>query len=136
MTYRSVFEEDETVYALDSVGENIFIADKEHRLVWMNQYAQNLIDDIAADLHIGGHQDLIGHNIGRFHRDPQHQARILRNGPFPHRAQIKLGKYTARIIVTEYRNKEKEVKGYILIWQDVTKEEAQKKEEQKRFMLG
>jgi anti-anti-sigma regulatory factor len=120
------FESDETIAMLNTIGENIFIADLDFTIVWINDYANELIERLRPFLHIQSKEDLIGVNMRRFHpQNGKKQEHVLENGPFPYETNINLfNKYSARIVVNPFVVNEKK-KGYVLTWKDVTNYEQQ-----------
>lgn len=118
---------------LDSVSENIFIADLDYTLIWMNHYAEELMDTLAGEFGYTDHRDLVGKSIHEFHANPERQRKILEEGPFPYRARIALKNYRADITVTQIYDESNEKIGYMLIWKDVTKR-VQEEKENKRLL--
>ena len=131
MAVSNVFTQQETIAVLDCVGENIFVADTEYNLVWMNKLAHQLIEQIKEEIHVENSGDVLGKNISLFHRNFAYQEKIL-EAKLPYNSRIQLfGKYSADLTVTELKNEQNEKTGYILIWNDVTKEEQANQEAQK-----
>lgn len=119
------FESNETIQSLNAIGENIFIADTNFEIVWINDYADELIRKIGTYLDIEKKEDLYGRNIREFHQNGGvKQKEILLRGPFPYRSKINLfNRYRASIVVNPLERDGNRV-GYILTWKDVTKYEA------------
>ena len=68
---------------------------------------------------------LVGTCIDRFHRNPQHQRRLLRDPSiFPHKADIKVGPLTFELNVTQTLDGNGELVGFALQWFDVTQARA------------
>ena len=118
------FLSDEAKQAMNTVGENLFIADETYTIVWINDYAERLIHQLSSYMPVKGRTDLIGRNISDFHsNDGEKQRRILKNGPFPFESNIVLfNHFQASIVVNPYFAKG-EVVGYVLTWKDVTEYE-------------
>jgi len=115
----------ETTNALNAIGENIFIADSNFNIVWINKFADGLIKKLGKFLPIQSSEDLIGKNIDMFHRTPSKQKGIL-TGELPHITKINLfEKYTASIVVDSFELSNGDI-GYILTWKDVTEYEKDK----------
>lgn len=116
----------ETISALNAIGENIFIADSNFDIVWINNYSGNLIKKLSRFVPIKTSKDLIGMNIDKFHLNPSKQIDILTN-QLPHRAKINLfNAYTADIEVDAFKTSEGQTY-YIVTWKDVTEYEEDKK---------
>lgn len=131
MVASNIFTQQETIAVLDCIGENIFVADTEFNLVWMNKMAHELINQIKEDVHVSSSDEVIGKNLSVFHRNFAYQEKILKESlPYTSRIQL-FGKYSADLTVTELKNEHKDHIGYILIWNDVTEEEQANQETQK-----
>lgn len=116
----------ETIKALNAIGENIFIADSNFDIVWINKYSDDLIKKLSKFIPIKSSSDLIGMNIDRFHANPDKQKKILTSG-LPHSTKINLfGAYTANIEVDSFETNYEQT-GYIITWKDVTEYEQDKK---------
>ncbi|MGM9925031.1 MAG: STAS domain-containing protein [Bacillus sp. (in: firmicutes)] len=114
------FETEESIDLLDSIGENIFIADENLHIVWINKYADQLINKIGKHIGISKKEELIGRHINEFHKNPAKQREILLNGPFPYETTINLfNSYTANIVVNPFYTKGQK-RGFILTWKDIT----------------
>ncbi|MEC2072904.1 hypothetical protein [Alkalihalophilus marmarensis] len=121
----NVITQSETLAVLNSIGENIFIADNDFQLVWMNNSAHQLLEEIKDDIHISNSHDVLGKNLSIFHRNFNHQQHILTHH-LPYQTKIKLyGKYSALLKVTRLKNEKNEEVGYILTWDDVTAAEEE-----------
>lgn len=118
------FESNETIQSLNAVGENIFVADTNFDIVWVNEYATELIKKIGAYIEADRKEDLYGRNISEFHRnEAKKQIEIMQNGPFPYSTKINLfNRYRAKIVVNPLERLGKRI-GYVLTWKDVTKYE-------------
>ncbi|WP_026693147.1 STAS domain-containing protein [Peribacillus kribbensis] len=111
-----------TYEVLDKIDENIFIADSEFQLVWVNKKAKSLLEVVGPYVQISDPEHFIGMNITHFHSERQN--RILEEGPFPHRAQVTLfNRFKANIQVDLIQNGEDKRAGFILTWNDVTEYE-------------
>lgn len=132
MGIADVFEHQETLTVLNAVGENLLVADKTFTIVWMNETAKELMKIVGEHVGINDPDGFIGQSVTRFHSERAQE--ILKQGPFPHRADIMLfERYAASIVVDVHRSNEGEIKGYILTWKDVTSYEEERKAEQRRM---
>ena len=80
--------------ALDAMGTNVFVADRDLRLVYMNQRAEETMKKASSTLEelFGiSHRELLGSNIDRFHGDRIKQIRRLLGDPsnLPHRKETR-----------------------------------------------
>lgn len=104
----------------DSIGENIFVCNNDFFIIWVNKYADKLIEKIGSYIKITKREELIGRHIKDFHVNPAKQEYILTNVPFPYETTINLfNKFTAGIVVNPFMIHNKQ-EGYVLTWKDVT----------------
>ncbi|WP_409304961.1 hypothetical protein [Peribacillus sp. SCS-155] len=122
----------ETKNVLNAIGENIFIADGNFDIVWINEYSERLIQRLSKYIPIKSAEDIIGKNISMFHQNVSKQRRILQ-GALPHETTINLfHELTASIVIKKFMNGDNE-QGYMLTWKDVTDYETEKKEKEAEF---
>jgi rsbT co-antagonist protein RsbR len=115
--------------ALDSIGENFIIVDKNYNISWMNSSATQLLTVVAPLFGFTSANELIGINMGRFHKNPQHQLDIMENLKNNHKARINiLDRFITDIVITAIKNNVDEIQGYVVMLMDVTT----KAEEEKR----
>ncbi|MFC7371368.1 hypothetical protein ACFQPF_06750 [Fictibacillus iocasae] len=106
---------------LDSIGENIIIADKSFTIRWMNAYAARLFEVVVPLYGLSSPEDLIGMSMDRFHKQPSYQQHIMENLTEGHRARIKIkDRFVADIVVTTIKNEINEIEGYVVMLMDVT----------------
>jgi methyl-accepting chemotaxis protein len=112
--------------ALENVTTNVMIADSQRNIVYVNkplvamlQEAQN---DLRRDLPDFDASNLLGCNIDLFHKHPEHQARMLAKLTGTHRAQIRVGGRTMRLIVNPIPNADGQLQGFVVEWADRTTE--------------
>ncbi|WP_223699853.1 STAS domain-containing protein [Sutcliffiella deserti] len=114
-----MFKEMNVIKLLDSIGESLIFADKNQDIRWFNQPARELLTTIGPYVKMDNPDDFIGINLSLFH-GPR-QTKIIEEGNFPHKAQIKLfNRFTANIVVDMVHNNTGNLTGYILTWKDVT----------------
>jgi methyl-accepting chemotaxis protein len=110
--------------ALDSVQTNIFIADRDFKLVYMNPLAEKTLKSIEMEiLRVFGIRvdDFIGESIHKFHRDPDQVERILLNpSALPHEAFFDFGVVHLKTAINGVSGPEGDIIGYIVNWEDVS----------------
>lgn len=120
------------LHAMDSIGENIIIADLEYNIKWMNQQAVILFTQIAPLYHIEDPAEMIGMNMKRFHRNPPHQENVMSTLSAQHRTRITIkDNVVADIVVTSILGTDNEKEGYIVMLQDVTTRAEEEKRREK-----
>ncbi|MGJ9381879.1 RsbR, positive regulator of sigma-B [Salipaludibacillus sp. CF4.18] len=119
------------LHALDSIGENIIVADVNYNIAWMNSHATELFSKVITLFDIPDLQDLLGLNMGRFHRDPNYQKKIMDELTEVHRARINIrNRLVADIVITPIKTEAEKIEGYIVMLLDVTtKAEEEKKKD-------
>ncbi|KMY54984.1 RsbR, positive regulator of sigma-B [Bacillus sp. FJAT-27231] len=109
------------LHALDSLGENIIIADKDYTICWMNSEAASLLSAIAPLYNLSNVKDMIGQKMDMFHSQPEFQRKIMKEITKSHRARITIrDRYVADIVITAIQDDNHNVTGYIVILMDVT----------------
>jgi methyl-accepting chemotaxis protein len=110
--------------ATDAITANIMVADASLTIVYMNRAVIDLLTeaekDIQKDLPRFNVATLIGTNIDVFHKNPQHQRRMLENLNATHRATIKVGGRTFDLVATPLKGKDGKRAGIAVEWTDAT----------------
>ncbi|WP_394219415.1 STAS domain-containing protein [Halobacillus trueperi] len=107
--------------ALNSMGENILLADLNYDLVWMNDEAKKLFTDIAPLFGYEHADDLIGKNMDDFYVNEGSQLGKVDKLTEKHQARINLkDQFVADTVITPLRNREGEMNYYIIMIMDIT----------------
>ncbi|SEP79574.1 methyl-accepting chemotaxis sensory transducer with Pas/Pac sensor [Solimonas aquatica] len=118
--------------ALDSVAGNVMIADKERRIVYMNKAVAAMMSAAEADIRkqLPGFdaRHLLGESIDHFHRNPEHQARMLATLNDVYRTQIEVGGRTFSLTASPIFNESGERIASAVEWIDRTSEVAVERE--------
>lgn len=111
---------------LDSLQANVFIADTDFTLVYINPKAYASLRSFEQDVEEAfglGVDALRGGSIHRFHRSPKAVERILKNpAALPHQAVFSFGKTTLRSHINALYDDHGELGGYVVNWEDVSEE--------------
>ena len=124
--------------ALNSIGENIIIADIDYNIIWLNSYARQSLNAIAPLYGLSNSDELIGLSMDFFHKEPLHQRKVMSGFTNGHKARINIkNKFIADIVVTPIKSiqdKNQKLEGYMVMLMDVTSQadEAKKLEEKVR----
>ena len=108
----------------------IMMVDRDLVVTYVNEATISLLkthEHALSSLYPGFAADkIVGSCIDMFHKDPQHQRRLL-NDPknLPHSADIQVGTLIFNINVTAQFNEENEYCGNTLEWYDVTEQRKQ-----------
>ncbi|MGE3704427.1 MAG: methyl-accepting chemotaxis protein [Vicinamibacterales bacterium] len=118
--------------SLDALRANVFIADYDLNLIYLNPMAAETASGFEAEIKkvFGvGLNDLLGGSIHRFHRDPKRIEKILRTpGALPHEAEFSFGTVTLRTFINAVQDPQRNVIGYIVNWADISQEKKQRAE--------
>ena len=110
--------------ATDSIMANVMVADASLMIVYMNRAVTELLkeaeSDIRKDLPRFNVATLIGSNIDVFHKNPQHQRRMLENLNATHRATIRVGGRSFDLVATPLKGKDGQRTGVVVEWADAT----------------
>jgi methyl-accepting chemotaxis protein len=105
---------------LDNLQMNVFVADKDLNLIYMNEIARNTMTAVESELQktFGLRvDDLLGGSIHRFHKDPRAVESVLRNpSSLPHQAELAFGNVVLRTTINGIRDGLGQIQGYIVNW--------------------
>ncbi|MEQ1946136.1 MAG: PAS domain-containing methyl-accepting chemotaxis protein [Bryobacteraceae bacterium] len=111
--------------ALDALGTNVFIADRDLRLIYMNrrsmEFMQKMSDPLEKQFGLSP-RDLLGVNIDVFHGPQARRIREKLTNPsnFPIQTDIKFGSYILALTATAIRNQAGEFLGIVANWEEVS----------------
>lgn len=112
--------------ALAQLPANVFIADKDLNLVYLNASARRAIREIAPMIREQFGVDvesLLGGSIHRFHRDPRRIESILRNPErLPHEAKLAFGDVVLQTTIDAVKSTAGEVIGYVVSWTNISEQ--------------
>lgn len=101
---------------IDAVGTNIMVADKDLNILHMNPAVVALMreaeSDLRKELPYFSADKLIGQNIDVFHKNPQHQRRLLAQLTERYSTTIRVGERAFDLRVSPIEI------GYVVEWQD------------------
>jgi len=110
--------------ALDNVGSNVMLADNDGNLIYLNEAVINMMrkaqDDIRKDLPEFDVDKLLGANFDSFHKNPDHQRKLLASLKDTYNGRIMIGGRTFDLVANPVSNDHGERLGTVVEWQDVT----------------
>ena len=110
--------------ATDSITANVMVADADLKILYLNRAVTELLReaeaDIRKDLPKFSVATLVGSNIDVFHKNPQHQRRMLASLDAIHRATINVGGRSFDLAVTPMKDKAGRRVGFVVEWADAT----------------
>lgn len=114
--------------ALDNVSSSVMLADPGRNIIYMNKTAESLFmnaeQDIQKDLPNFDAHNLMNSNIDQFHKNPEHQVKLLENLNASHEAEFMIGGRTMKFIANPVVSDEGERLGTAVEWTDRTLEVA------------
>jgi PAS domain S-box-containing protein len=114
--------------ALDQVGTNVMMADKDLNIIYMNkavgQMFKNAESDIRTDLPNFDADKLMGVCIDVFHKNPAHQRGLLERLTSTYEATIGVGGRTFEVVANPVLGADGERLGAVVEWTDRTAEVA------------
>lgn len=120
--------------ALNSIGENIIIADTEFKIAWINKKANKTLLSIAPLYGLTNVDEMIGLKMDFFHKRPDHQRHLMAGLQEGHRARINIKQtFVADIVITPINSIEnpENIVGYMVMLMDVTSQAEEEKKKEK-----
>jgi methyl-accepting chemotaxis protein len=105
---------------LDNLPINVMYADRDLCIRYLNPASVQTLRTLQQYLSVRVEQ-LVGTNIDVFHKNPQHQRRMLADpSNLPHSANIQLGPETLRLNVSAVRDASGNHMGSMVTWEVIT----------------
>ncbi|GAB4147195.1 MAG: hypothetical protein Tsb009_20300 [Planctomycetaceae bacterium] len=105
---------------MDNIPINVMMANRDFELVYMNPASVRTLTPLQAMLPKPVDQ-LIGEKIDIFHKDPEHQRKLLADpSNLPHRTRIMLGEDTLDLLVSPIFDKNNDYVGPMVTWSVIT----------------
>ena len=118
--------------ALDNVSSSVMMADNDANIIYLNKTAERLFrdaeEDIRHDLPDFDAGVLLGASIDQFHKNPQHQRRMLMELDKTFGSELKIGGRTFKIVANPVVDGLGERLGLAVEWRDRTLEVAVEEE--------
>lgn len=113
-----------TTAVLESLRANVFVANLDFEIVYVNPCARETLRKIAMDVKASFGVDveqMLGSSIHAFHRNPEAVERILTNAEgLPYQTEFSFGKTTLEARINNVQDAHGTVLGYVVAWEDVT----------------
>ena len=105
---------------VDQMPTNVFLCDRVLKIIYLNPAATATMEKLESYLPIKA-SELLGANIDVFHKQPEHQRRILSDPTnLPYRARINIGDEKADLLVNAIYDAEGNYVGPMLTWEIIT----------------
>ncbi|MBI5921333.1 MAG: Cache 3/Cache 2 fusion domain-containing protein, partial [Betaproteobacteria bacterium] len=112
--------------ALDNVSTGVMIADTDRNIIYTNKAVEKMLkiaeSDIRAQLPDFSADKLIGTNIDTFHKNPAHQANLLKTFTSTYIANMTIGVRHMRVTASPVINEQNVRLGAVAEWLDRTGE--------------
>ncbi|MDX1453419.1 MAG: methyl-accepting chemotaxis protein [Oleiphilaceae bacterium] len=112
--------------ALDNVSSGVIVADNQRNIIYTNDAVlrtlRNAQEDLRKDLPNFNVDTLNGSSIDQFHKNPQHQQRLIESLSSTYRTNIEVGGRHMMLVVNPVINKAGERLGTVLEWTDLTEQ--------------
>jgi methyl-accepting chemotaxis protein len=119
--------------ALDNVSANVMVADADRNIVYMNRAVTGTLKEAEKDIQEVlpqfDSEQLIGHSIDMFHKDPSHQKNLLENLSGAHNANIRVGRRHMELAINSVQDDDGTRIGTVVEWKDHTEELIKREEE-------
>ncbi|MBX9913649.1 MAG: MCP four helix bundle domain-containing protein [Pseudomonadaceae bacterium] len=110
--------------ALDNVSSNVMIADNDRNIIYMNKTVLTMLQNAESDLRkvlpSFDSNKLLGGSIDQFHKNPEHQKRLLATFTSTYKAQIMVGPRTFALVANPVLTEAGERLGSVVEWADRT----------------
>lgn len=110
--------------ALDNVSSNVMMGDADGNIIYCNEAVLGMMrkaqEDIRAQLPNFDSDRIIGSNIDIFHKNPEHQRRMLETLKTTFRGRIKVGVRSFDLIANPVNDEQGTRLGTVVEWNDVT----------------
>lgn len=114
--------------ALDSVTNNVMLADENGTIIYVNRAVLNMLrdaqDDIRKDLPHFDVNKVLGSSFDIFHKNPAHQREMIKRLTTTYKTRITVGGRKFSLIASPVRNEKGEALGTVVEWQDLLHEQV------------
>ena len=125
--------------SMDNLSANIMVTDSKYRIVYLNQSMTKLLEtassEIKKEFRDFAAGNLIGKSIDVFHKQPDHQRKVLSALSDSHNATIEIGHQTFDLAITPVKAGGKRI-GTVVEWNDATQRLKNEEYEAKLDALG
>jgi len=110
--------------ALDVAATNMMVADADYNIVYLNKALQAMFDRTGDELQreLSGFdaKRILGQNIDRFHRRPEHQRGMLDKLKGEHSTRLAIGPHRFDLIINPVIDASGQRLGMVVEWKDIT----------------
>jgi len=110
--------------ALDNVSSNVMLADNDGNIIYCNDAVldmmRNAQEDIREQLPEFEADKILGSNFDIFHKNPEHQRRMLEGLKTTYNGKISVGKRSFSLIANPVIDENSQRLGTVVEWMDIT----------------
>lgn len=110
--------------ALDNVSSNVMLADNDRKIIYCNDAVlgmmRNAQQDIREQMPDFDAEQIVGANFDAFHKEPQHQHRLVEALSDTHQGRIKVGKRSFDLTANPVTDEKGVRLGTVVEWSDIT----------------
>jgi methyl-accepting chemotaxis protein len=114
--------------ALNSLSTNVFYADSDFNLIFINNRGQETLKAIEPTLKEKfnlSSEEILGQCIDVFHMNPAHNRKILSNkASFPFQSAVHLGDLILDLNINATFDEKGKIDGYVVNWEDISEKVA------------
>jgi methyl-accepting chemotaxis protein len=114
--------------ALDVVRSGVMLADDDYKILYMNGALKEIMDECGPELRKVvpdfDSDKIVGSAMDLFHKNPEHQRKVMDSLTGPHQTQISAGDAKINLVVTPVIDQHGRRSGTVVEWRNVTMEKA------------
>ena len=112
--------------ALDNVPTNVMMIDANNTIIYLNKAVAEMFrrveDNIRKELPHFSADRLIGHSIDEFHKNPEHQRRMISELTGSKSYEVKIAGHAFQAAVTPVLDEQGKRLGVVAVWDDLTEQ--------------
>ena len=121
--------------ALDVCATAVMIADTDFNIIYLNDSADTVMSEAESEIRkqipAFNAAELMGTNIDIFHKNPQHQRKLLQELQGNYKAQLVISELNFNLSATPIRDEKGEYLGAVVEWENITEKLAKDNEERR-----
>jgi methyl-accepting chemotaxis protein len=114
--------------ALDVVRSGVMLADDNYKILYMNGALKDIMDECAPELRKVvpdfDPDKIVGSAMDLFHKNPEHQRKVLDGLTDAHQTQIMAGDAKLNLVITPVIDQHGQRSGTVVEWRNITMEKA------------
>ncbi|MDG9666103.1 methyl-accepting chemotaxis protein [Hahella sp. CR1] len=120
--------------AMETASVGLMVANEEFKITYMNPTVKHVLKNAESEIRKRLPQfnadNLLGECIDVFHKNPEHQRRLLSQLKKPHDARLQLGNAFFDLTAGAIRDQDESILGFVVEWNDISSQIAIEREVQ------